>query len=242
MKLEQAGVQTVDFTKLTTWAGQRQAFALQVNRSASARLTSLTLEPTGFPAPKLETPADGMRLTDLALFFRWQQVKGAVDYEIEISRDVGFTSPKTLAVRSEVEWPYYLPTDAELPAPGTWFWRVRARETGRPGQWSSARRLEINADHTKKPVTFPISAARPLLTIEASRVKDLSKFTHTMPADLKPFVAINCHTHLGWIDYLKPLQAAGQSAFIRTHMPGPMSLWTPLATVEEIFQTYPITI
>lgn len=239
MKFEQAGLQTVDFTKLTQWAGQRQAFTLQVNRSASARLTSLALEPAGFPAPRLETPADGMRLTDLAMFFRWQQVKGAVDYEVELSRDVEFTSPKTLAVRSEVEWPYYLPTDSELPAPGTWFWRVRAREPGRPGQWSSARRLEINANHTKKPVTFPISAARPLLTIEASRVKDLSKFTHTVPADLKPFVAINCHTHLDWIDYLKPLQAAGQSAFIRTHMPGPMSLWTPLATVEEIFQTYP---
>lgn len=239
MTLEQPGEKEVDFTAITKWVGKRQAFLLEVNGPPDARLSALALEPAGFPAPELETPSDGMPLTDLAVFFRWKQVKGAVDYELQMAQDAGFNAPKTLAVRSEVEWPYYLPADAELPSPGTWFWRVRAMEPGRPGAWSKPRRMEINSDHEKRPVATVISPERPLLTIEACRVEDLGKFTHTIPADLKPFTAFNCHSTLDLVGYLKPLHEAGQMAFIRTHGPGPMADWMPLAAVEEVFQAYP---
>ncbi len=240
MTLDQPGASQVDFTALTKWAGKRKTFVLEVAQPDGTRLTNLRLEPSGFPAPELETPIDGMSLTDLAVFFRWQQVKGAWDYELQLSRDASFRSPRTLAVRSEAEWPYYLPQDEELPAPGEWFWRVRAVEPGRPGAWSEARRMEINNDHSKRPVTFEISAERPLFTIEACRVKDMSKFINTVPEDIKPYVAFNCEPE-GYhdeINYLKPLQPVGLKAFIRTHGPGVMSYWNPLANVEAIFQAY----
>jgi hypothetical protein len=238
LTLQQAGQTEVDFTGITKWAGRRQAFILEVT-PPDAQLSTLALEPAGFPAPELETPADGMSLTDLAMFFRWKQVKGAIDYELQLARDAAFTASRTLTVRSEVEWPYYLPTDAELPSPGTWFWRVRALEPGRPGAWSQPRRMEVNNDHAKKPVKLVISPERPLLTIEACRVKDLGKFTHTIPADLKSYVAINCHSPLDPVGYLKPQHEAGPMAFLRTHGPAPMSHWTPLASVEAVFQAYP---
>lgn len=236
--LEQPGENAVDFTSVTKWAGRRQAFLLEVH-PPDARLAALALEPAGFPAPELETPGAGMQLTDLATFFRWKQVKGAIDYELQMARDAAFSAPKTLAVRSEVERPYFLPADAGLPSPGTWFWRVRAIEPGRPGAWSEPRRMEVNNDYAKQPVKYVISPESPLLTIEACRVKDLGKFTHTIPADLKPYVAFNCHAALDLIRYLEPLHEAGQMAFIRTHGPGPMSHWTPLADVEAVFQAYP---
>jgi hypothetical protein len=237
--LDQAVEKKVDFTRLTGWEGLRQTFTLEVKQPEGSRLSMLKLDPVGFPSPELGTPSDGMRLTDLATFFRWKQVKGALDYELQLAQNSQFSNPATLAVRSEVEWPYYLPSDNELPKPGTWFWRVRAVEQGRPGTWSESRRMEINNDHVKKPVTFVISPEHPLFTIEACRVTDLSRFTNTIPADIKPFVAFNCNSKFNLIEYLKPLYDSGQTAFVRTHGPGPMSYWTPLADLEAVFQAYP---
>ncbi|MBM4083078.1 MAG: DUF4962 domain-containing protein, partial [Planctomycetes bacterium] len=239
MTLDRPGEKEVDFTAVTQWAGKRQAFTLEVLQPKGARLAALVLEPAGLPPLELESPPDGMRLTDLATFFRWKQVKGAIDYELQMAQDAQFTAAKTLTVRSEVEWPYYLPAERELPTPGTWFWRVRAVEPGRPGAWSKPRRMEVNNDHTKKPVKLVISPERPLFTIEACRVKDLSKFIRTIPEDLKPYVAFNCHARFNFIEYLKPLHEAGQMAFVRTHGPGPMSYWIPLADLEAVFQAYP---
>jgi hypothetical protein len=239
MTLETPGEQEVDFTAVTNWAGKRQAFLLEVNRPPDARLSAMALEPVKFPAPDLETPRDGASLTDLATFFRWRQVKGAIDYELQMARNAEFSAPKTAAVRSEVEWPYCLPADTELPSPGTWFWRVRAIEQGRPGAWSKPRWMKMNDDHGKKPVKHVISPERPLLTIEAFRVKDLGKFTHTIPADLKPYLAFNCRSTRDLVDYLRPLHEAGQMAFVRTHGPVPMPEWIPLADVEAVFQAYP---
>jgi hypothetical protein len=238
MSLDQPGEQQIDFTGLTKWEGKRRSFTLDVIQPAGTRLTNLRLEPAGFPAPEPGTPIDGMSLTDLAVFFRWRQVKGALDYEIQLSRDEAFNAPKTLTVRSEADWPYYLPQDDELPAPGTWFWRVRAIEPERPGEWSVPRSFTVNNDHAKRPVGFVISPERPLFTIEACRVRDLSHFTNTIPADIKPYVAFNCSTKFNHIDYLKPLHEAGITAFVRTHGPGVMSYWMPLADVEAVFQAY----
>ena len=83
-----------------------------------------------------------------------------------------------------------------------------------------------------------ISPAQPLITIEGHSVTDLSLFTNTIPADLKPYVAFNCYNISTPIEFFKPLQATGQMTFMRTHGPGPISYWMPLAAVEEVFQTY----
>lgn len=237
--LDRAGDAEIDFTAVTGWGGKRQKFVLEIDQPSNSRLASLRLEPSGFPSPDLDTPADGMQLTDLATFFRWKQVKGALDYELQLAREESFASPTTLPVRSEVEWPYFMPADKKLPEPGKWFWRVRAVEEGNPGQWSVVRSFEVNNDHVAKPVKTKISPEHPLFTMESFRVKDFAKFKNNIPEDIKPYVAINCHTKFDPIGFLKPLHESGQMAFIRTHGPGPLAHWMPLGDVERVFQTYP---
>jgi hypothetical protein len=236
---DHAGDAEIDFTEVSGWGGKRQKFVLEIDQPSNSRLASLRLGPSGFPSPELDTPADGMQLTDLATFFRWKQVKGALDYELQLAREESFASPTTLPVRSEVEWPYFMPADKKLPEPGKWFWRVRAVEEGNPGQWSVVRSFEANNDHAAIPVKTKISPEHPLFTMESYRVKDFAKFKNTIPGDVKPYVAINCHTKFDPIGFLKPLHESGQMAFIRTHVPGPMSHWMPLGDVERVFQTYP---
>lgn len=248
VSLTQPGEVEVDFTGPTDWLGKRQEFVLEVIASEGTTLEKLAVKPAPLAAPELGTPNDGLQLTDIATFFRWEQVKGALDYEIQLSRDEGFTAPTTLEVRSEVDWPYYMPKDSELPAPGKWFWRIRGMDGNLPGEWSVVRQFEINNDIEKKPVIFQISPQRPLFTIEGFQVKDWSLFRNTIPEDIKPYVAVNAeglyadqHTkeRIDRIEYLKPLQEAGITAFVRTHGPGPISAWLPLAELEEIFQKYP---
>jgi len=239
LSAEGAGIHTADFTALTGWQGKRQKFVLEVSSPGGATLDALKLVPAAFPAPELGSPADRMSLTHVATFFRWKQVQGALDYEIQLSRDSGFNAPITLSACSEVELPYYLPADNELPQPGRWFWRVRAVEPARPGAWSSARSFTVNHDIARKTPGIKISPEHPLFTIEANGVTDLRKFANTIPADLKPYFAFNANTHANFLEYFKPLHDFNQNAFVRTHHPGPVSGWMPLSDVEQLFQAYP---
>ncbi|NQU43501.1 hypothetical protein HQ520_09455, partial [bacterium] len=239
MSLSQAGEKEVNFTELTGWEGKRQSFILEVNEASGARLDKLTLSPAPFPAPELSSPADGMSMTDLATFFRWKIVPGTIDYELQMARDAEFSAPRTFPVRSEIEWPIFLPEDNQLPTPGTWFWRVRAIEGKNPGDWSEARRLDVNDDHAKTPLKFQITPERPLFTMELRGATDFRKFKNTIPEDLKPYTAFNTAEKFGLIDLLRPLQEADQKFFIRTHHPSSVTGWTPLAEVEAVFQAYP---
>lgn len=243
-----AGEFNLDFTGLTKWGGMRKSFVLEIEKSAEMALERILLEPKELEAPELGTPADRLEMTDIAAVFRWRQVKGVIDYEIELSRDKEFSAPTVLKARSEIDWPYYLPKDDELPALGKWFWRVRGIEEGNGGAWSSIREFTINSDITKKPVSFVISPERPLFTMEGAYVTDYKKFSKTIPDDIKPFVAINCEgsyadkktkKRLDRIEYMKPLKDAGINVLARSHGPAPISEWMPLADLEQIFQTYP---
>ncbi len=239
MTLDRPGSIEVDFTALTGWMGQRRAYTLEVSQPAMARLAKLTLAPAPFPAPELSSPADNLSLTDLAVCFRWKGVEGAMDYELQLARDAQFSDAKSLRVRSEIEWPLFLPSDEQLPSPGTWFWRVRAVEPGQPGAWSEARRMDVNNDHEKAPLKFTITPERPLITMELLRVKDLAKFRHTLPEDLRPYVAYNISEKFGLMQMIEPLRETDQKVFVRTHHPSPVTGWTPLADIEALFQTYP---
>ena len=247
-QLKNADPVEVDLTKTTGWLGKRQKFVIELDQPPETTLEKLSLKPQGLLGPELGSPSDGLNMTDLATFFRWKQLKGAVDYEIQLCRQEDFSEPVELRVRSEVAWPYYMPKDSELPQPGKWFWRVRGLENGQPGEWSSVRTFTINNDISKKPVLFSITPQKPLFTIEAFMVKDFSLFRNTIPPDLKPSVAINCawsyadaksKERISPIDLLKPLHEEGITAFVRTHAPAPISEWLPISDLEEIFQKYP---
>ncbi len=235
------GEKTVDFTGITGWLHSRRVYDLEILQGNHAQLESMALETAPFAAPELNLPADGLSMTDVASFFRWFQVRGAIDYEIQLARSPGFENPISWNVRSEVEMPYYMPKDTELPAPGEWFWRVRALEDGQPGLWSATRRFTSNNNIPKTPLVFKPTPENPLFTMEGCRVPDWSRFQKTIPADIKANVAVNTNIyktndHLG---YLRPLNDIGVKTFLRTHGPGPMSYWAPLSMVEEIFQAYP---
>ena len=226
---------TVDFTALTGWLGKRQSFVLE----ASAPFTQLNLVQSPFAGPELSSPSDNLSLTDLAIFFRWKGIKGVIDYELQLARDPDFKEPVKFAVRSEIEWPIFLPADNQLPAPGIWYWRVCAVAGENRGDWSIARKMTVNHDHGKSPLKFSITPQHPLFTFEGFTIKDWSKFKDTIPEDIRPYMAFNTAMKFDLIAHLLPLHENNQRVFIRTHHPSPLTGWTPLADVEEAFQKYP---
>lgn len=91
----------------------------------------------GYPAPpKLLAPEDGTRIvtpTPQPVLLFWQLAEGAAGYEVELSRQGGFSR---VEVRRGVKGP--MVSIAELPQ-GTWYWRVRAVDSdGVPGEWTDA--------------------------------------------------------------------------------------------------------
>lgn len=242
MSVEKPGEMTIDFTAVTGWLESRRTYTMEIAQGTKAKLESLVLEPAPFVAPKLYVPVNNLELTDIATYFRWFQVRGAINYEIQLDRSPTFSAPITLTVRSEADKPHYMPADSELPAPGLWHWRVRALESTSPGQWSEPWSFSINNDIEKKPLLFKPTPEQPLFTMEGTRVPDWGRFKDTLPLDIKPYVAIqtgiyNTNDHIG---YLRPIRDEMKvRAFVRTHGPGPMFYWMPLSVVEEIFQTYP---
>lgn len=242
MTIDESGEETIDFTSATGWLESRRTYTMEIAQGTKAKLESLVLEPAPFGAPELHAPADKLDLTDIAAYFRWFQVRGAIDYEIQLDRSPTFSAPITLTVRSEADKPHYMPADFELPAPGLWHWRVRALEATGPGQWSEPWAFSINNDIEKKPLLFKPTPEHPLFTMEGCRVPDWSRFKDTIPSDIKPYVAIqtniyNTDDHIGYLRAIR--DEMKMRAFVRTHGPGPMSYWMPLSVVEEIFQTYP---
>jgi len=238
LTLEDDRPRTVDFTALTGWSDGRREFILETDAPAGTRLRTLHLAPAPPAAPVLSVPADGARLTDLAVHFRWKGIPGVIDYEVQLAQSPAFTGARTLSVRSEIEWPVLLPADADLPSPGAWYWRVRATEAGEPGAWSAARRMEIDGDRMRRPVRFDVSPEKPLFTFEVFGGRDLRPFARALPADLRPFSAINVAEKFDVAALHAPLAAAGQRSFIRTHHPGPHTGWTPLSEVEAAFQAH----
>jgi transposase len=241
MKFREPGEKAIDFTAATGWLLSRRIYTLEVQKGAKAKLESLTLDSAVFGAPKLDVPANNLAMTDIATFYRWNQVRGAIDYELQVARSKTFNAPTTFKIRSELATPCFLPDDAQLPDPGKWYWRVRAVEEGRPGQWSEVRVFTINDDIAKRPPVFKPSPEHPLFTMEGCRVPDWRRFGKTLPDDIKPYVAVNTSVYGtdDYIGYFRPLQEIGLRAFLRTHGPGPVTYWAPLSLVEHLFQTYP---
>jgi len=91
--------------------------------------------PPAYPSPpKLLTPEDQTRIatpkTQPIMLF-WQLVEGSAKYEIELSRQGGFSK---VEVRRSVTGPMVSIPDLDQ---GTWYWRVRAVDSdGVPGEWA----------------------------------------------------------------------------------------------------------
>ena len=243
LELTQPGEQVLDFTQTTGWLGQKKSFVLEVvglGPDVQSSLSRFALVPAPPASPRLISPLDGAGLTDFAVTYKWEGIKGIIDYELQLSREKDFNDPKLQMVRSEIEKPFILPNDKDLPETGEWYWRVRALKGEVAGEWSEVRRVSVNNDHAKKPLQVDISPSKPLLTIEGFAVKDWSKFAQMLPEDIRPYAAFNTsNLKDNLMEQLAPLAAAGQKVLLRTHMPGPYTEFLPLAEVEALFQAYP---
>jgi hypothetical protein len=233
------GSHVVDFTAATGWLGSRKAFTLELDESSGATASVLALGRAPLPAPELNSPAHDASITDIAANFRWRGVEGVLDYELQLASDSGFTAPVTIAVQSEIAWPFFLPTDTQLPGAGTWYWRVRAMADGIGGEWSVPFRIQVSTDRSTQPLVHTITPERPLFTFEGWQVNDWSRFANTIPADIRPYMAFTSALKFDLIEGLRPLRDNGYRAMIRTHHPSPITGWTPLAEVEAVFQAYP---
>lgn len=203
--------------------------------------------------PALVAPRDGQSVTDLAVFFRWKRVGEAIDYELQWAPDAAFTKPERRTVRMETPLAFYMPTDKELPGPGTWYWRVRVIEGDHGGDWSEVRSMQVNNDHSKKPLQYEISPEKPLFTIEGCRVRrgDVDRFLEILPSQLRPYVGYTftpleengLHPVEELVEYFEPLAGSEMRFFTRSLHPGSMAeTFASLSEVEALFRDNPNSI
>jgi hypothetical protein len=111
--------------------GLISGLALLAPGAASARLAK----------PALQSPATGASVQQLGAFF-WGSVRGAAQYDFEISADPRFSSAVKgfggVDTRLTHTW---ISTDKETPD-GTYYWRVRGvTAADHPGPWSATRTI-----------------------------------------------------------------------------------------------------
>ena len=95
----------------------------------------------------LKLPQEGASVTDTTPRFRWYPVSGAVEYEVQIATDAGFSSPVFTQPTSSTG---YVPT-AALDY-GLYYWRVRANMgSGFGDNWTPAWQVTITPQPPKKP-------------------------------------------------------------------------------------------
>jgi hypothetical protein len=213
-------------------------------------LAAFALEQAPPAAPRLVAPRDRQSVTDLAVFYRWKRVGEAIDYELQWSSEPDFAKPQSRTIRMETPLAFYMPTEAELPAPGTWHWRVRVKDGGRPGEWSEVRSMVVNNDHAKRPLQYVIDPRTPLFTIEGCRIKrdDVGRFLELMPQQLRRYSAyiLTPYEDGGLaavekrVEFFAPLAGSGMRFFTRAMHPGPMAeVFESLSEVEALFRDNP---
>ena len=234
---------TIDLNARMGWTGPT-AFVLRTEAANGDALASLTITNAPPEAPVPLSPLDDSDLTDIATFFRWKAVPTVNDYDLEYAPTEDFRRPVVRRVSLSHPRPWYIPTDAELPAPGTRFWRVRGVKNDVAGVWSPVRRFAVNADHGRRPVQHMPTPERPLFTLEATRVRDYRTFAPDVPQDLQPHVGIitegYCQAGLTISEFMRGVDRLHHPILMRTHNPGAaLEDWCSLADIEWVFQHVP---
>jgi len=98
--------------------------------------------------PRLLQPAAGSTLLP-PVDFRWTVLRGAQSYQLQVSRDESFTPPPIFERSTPARG-----AQTDLPASGSYWWRVRAVfADGQSGPWSDARAFELEAPALAESVT-----------------------------------------------------------------------------------------
>jgi glucose/arabinose dehydrogenase len=101
---------------------------------------SFTVDITPFSPPTPSSPADGTTVTLTRPTFRWSAEQTAINYQIEVDNDPGFSSPE-LTATTKRKTLYQGPA---LPN-GTYYWHVQVMDkAGNWSGWSSTFVITIN--------------------------------------------------------------------------------------------------
>jgi hypothetical protein len=243
LRAEKAGEYKVYLNGRLGWTDET-AFVLEAAAGGSAALKGLSIAEILPVSPDLLSPVAGASFTDIATMFRWKAIPLVVDYDVQWSRAEDFSSPVETRLSQSDPYPWLLPADDKLPAPGRWFWRVRGVKCDllgekRPdllGQWSKPRSFTVSDDHSTRPVKRPLTAASPLFTLEATRVTDFTDFHPDVPADIAPYVGVIAEGFEGKgipvTDFARGLEKLPHSIMLRSH-------WVGLADIEWLCQNVP---
>jgi hypothetical protein len=98
---------------------------------------------TPLPAPTLTSPANGASTTAVRPVLDWGDVTGATGYQVQVSNSNTFGSTVIDAPATTSTF-----TPASDLAPGTYFWRVNASNSGGAGAWSGAWSFTISTGGT----------------------------------------------------------------------------------------------
>ncbi len=116
---------------------------------------------TAFPAPNLTSPYDGRICLALTYKFEWTLVSSSQSYELQIAKDADFSD--IVIDESSIFDLYYI---AELPEGlTTYFWRVRAKDTGNNGMWSEVRTFTTTVSPVEAENPVPNSGGVSLNTV-----------------------------------------------------------------------------
>ncbi len=108
-----------------------------INGSWSETYRFTSMDP--LTAPALDTPAPKEVMTSNDVTFTWLPVTNAAKYQIQVARDLAFTSVVTKLKTDQSTLTITLPN-------GKYFWRVRAIDaSGGKGPWSGVRIVKVSA-------------------------------------------------------------------------------------------------
>jgi photosystem II stability/assembly factor-like uncharacterized protein len=116
-------------------------------------------------SPLLTQPLDGEEITTLPTTFIWEEVIGAVSYEIEISDNPEFPAEDVVYTQSDISELELILDNLEN---GAYYWHVRAAgDNGVSYEWSDARSFDLltsgveNPQFSGLPEVYELSAVYP---------------------------------------------------------------------------------
>jgi hypothetical protein len=165
---------------------------------------NIPLPPTS--APTLSSPANNAMLVNSNMTFRWGTVSGATQYQIQISTVNTFVSTVHDHTLTSTNYAYTMVSN------GTYYWRVRAKNGGGDGPWSTIYQfnLEIMSAPTLVAPANALTTTTPNITFSWNTVGAATQYDiqialnntftpamhiHTLSATSYPYVFANAGTY-----------------------------------------------
>lgn len=123
--------------------GQNASMAIPANNNTNTTKNPLTYTYSPFSAVSLTNPAANSNVVGSPVSFSWQAKQGANSYRLQISQTNAFTAE---TCTNGCIYNTAASTTSRLVAlnPGTYYWRVRAGNSGQGGLWSVVRSFTRN--------------------------------------------------------------------------------------------------